>query len=66
MKMLKDAKELQEKTQQEKNMPQGELCDCAPHEVRMAVIKDMRYHEVDEYLYKEMKRYYENGPSKEN
>ena len=45
---------------------QGLISGCAPHDVRMAVIKDMGYNEADEYLYKEMKRYYEKGPSIEN
>ena len=108
MKMLNDAKELQENTLQERNKPNGELSlevkiknreiwrmgmlerlmkkkvpmgywedvgsgnfqglivFSAPHDIRMEVINDMGYKEVDEYLYKEMKRYYENGTSIEN
>ena len=34
--------------------------DCAPHAVKVAVIKEMGYHRVDEYLYKELK-FYDKG-----
>ena len=96
MKMLRDAKD-----QQEKNKPQGErglvekkknkeiyrngmlervmkakvpveywgdirsdnflvlIGECAPHRVRVAVIEDMGFHEVQKYLYNELKRFYE-------
>ena len=35
--------------------------DCAPHGVRVAVIKDMGFHSVDKYLYKEMMKFYDKG-----
>ena len=38
---------------------QGLICSCAPHDVRMAVSTDLGHNEADEYLYKEMIRYYE-------
>ena len=33
--------------------------ECAPHEVRVAVIKDMGFYEVDQWLYKELKKFYD-------
>ena len=35
--------------------------DCAPHGVRVAVIEDMGFHEVGEFLYNELKNFYDNG-----
>ena len=45
---------------------QGLMSFSAPFEVRMAVLKDMGKNEVDEWLYQEMKRYYDIGPSIDN
>ena len=35
--------------------------ECAPHGVRVAVIKDMGYSKVDKFLYKELMKFYDNG-----
>ena len=33
--------------------------ECAPHAVRVAVVKDLGSHEVDEWLYKELMKFYD-------
>ena len=33
--------------------------ECAPHKVWVAVIKDMGGHEVDQWLYKELMKFYD-------
>ena len=35
--------------------------DCAPHGVRVAVIKDMGFNEVGEFLHKELMNFYDTG-----
>ena len=45
---------------------QGLMSFSAPFEVRMAVLKDMGKTEADEWLYQEMMRYYDTGPSIDN
>ena len=35
--------------------------ECAPHKVRVAVTKDLGFHETSEYLYKELMKFYDDG-----
>ena len=39
--------------------------ECAPHGVRVAVIKDLGFHEVSEFLYKELMNFYDKGQNRD-
>ena len=40
------------------------IAECAPHAVRVAVIEDMGFHEVDIWLYQELLKFYEKGKTR--
>ena len=40
--------------------------ECTPHRVRVVVIKDLGCNEVDEFLYKELMKFYDKGQKREN